>query len=113
MTDSPDKAEVRRGLARIRALRRLFLGILFGYFPILVLCMAHIRRSGHWHTLAVPLLLFVAGMVVQKILHGRRCPRCGELFFVQTVTRTSYTPDSAWSFPPQKACQNCGLRLYH
>ena len=80
MTDSPDKAEVRRGLARIRALRRLFLGILFGYFPILVLCMAHIRRSGHWHALAVPLLLFVAGMVVQKILHGRRCPRCGELF---------------------------------
>jgi len=106
VTDAPNKTSFHRGLARIRTIRRLFLGILFGYFPILVLCMAHIRRSGQWHALAVPLLLFAVGLVLQKILHSQHCPRCGEFFFVQSVTRTSYTPDSAWSFPPQKVCQN-------
>jgi hypothetical protein len=104
--------EIRLGLARIRRRRRLFLFILFSFLPVLVPIMALIGRTGNWLPILVPGFLFLAGLVVQHRLHRSRCPKCHEFFFVQTVTRDNYTPASSISFPPQKTCQHCGLRLY-
>ena len=105
-------SEQSRGLARIRYTRRLFLAIIFAFLPFTGVTMAYIRRSGQWAALAIPLTLFGLGMVLQYILQHRRCPRCGEFFFLQKMTAETYQPGSAWSFPPQKKCQHCGLVLY-
>ena len=101
-----------RGLARIRYTRRLLLAIIFAFLPVTAVTMAYIRRSGQWVVLAIPLALVGVGMVVQYILQQQRCPRCGEFFFHQKMTGETYQPGSAWSFPPQKKCQHCGLVLY-
>lgn len=114
MTLSPDSrsGQISRGLARIRLWRRLFLALCFGFLPVTALTLAYIERQGGWLALAVPVALFALGLAVQRMLHRQRCPRCGGFFFVQTVSRTAYAPASSISFPPQKTCQNCGLRLY-
>jgi len=110
MTVSND--EIARGLANIRKLRRVFLFVLFSFFPILVLVMLSIERSGNWLPIILPAFLFFFGMFVQYRLHRQRCPRCRDFFFVQTVTKDRYTPESSISFPPQKKCRSCGLVLY-
>jgi len=104
--------DIRCGLAHIRNTRRLFLAILFAFLPITALTMAYIQRSGQWAALAIPFALFALGMVIQHILQHQRCPRCREFFFVQKMTKTTYTPCSSYSFPPQKKCQHCSLALY-
>ncbi|MEZ4528667.1 MAG: hypothetical protein R2941_22365 [Desulfobacterales bacterium] len=105
--------EINRGLAHIRRLRRIFLSVLFSLFPILALTMAYIRRSGNWFPIIFPAFLFFFGMFIQHRLHKRKCPRCNDFFFVQTVSKDNYAPASSISFPPQKKCRNCGLVLYH
>ncbi len=104
--------QISRGLDAIRRLRRIFLGILFGLLPVTAATMVFIERSGHWPALMLPFGLFFCGMYVQRRLHARKCPRCGQYFFVQSVSSDRYTPFSSISFPPQKRCQHCGLVLY-
>ena len=104
--------EINSGLADIRKMRRIFLFILFSFFPILVLTMAYIERFKTWFPIILPAFLFFLGMLIQNRLHKQKCPRCNSFFFVQTVTKDNYTPCSSISFPPQKKCQNCGLALY-
>ncbi len=105
--------EINRGLAHIRMMRRIFLFILFSFFPILVLTMASLERFKTWLPIILPAFLFFFGMIIQNRLHKQKCPKCNDFFFVQTVSKDKYTPVSSISFPPQKKCQNCGLTLYH
>lgn len=104
--------EINNGLDAIRMMRRRFLAIIFSCFPILVLIMAYIERLNTWFPIIFPVILFFLGMLIQNRLHRMLCPKCNSFFFVQTVSKDSYTPSSSISFPPQKRCQNCGLALY-
>lgn len=104
--------DAEEGLARIRFRRRVFLVVLFSLPPVVFLTMAWVEGSGSWLPLAIPFALLFFGMFSQHRLHRCRCPRCGGFFFAQTVTKDNYTPESSISFPPQKRCRNCGLRLY-
>lgn len=66
--------EIARGLANIRKLRRVFLFVLFSFFPILVLVMLSIERSGNWLPIILPAFLFFFGMFVQHSCTGRGVP---------------------------------------
>lgn len=112
LTSDPSSGSMSCGLARIRLWRRLFLAVCFGFLPLTALTLAYVERHGVWLVLCIPGIMFAFGLAVQRILHRQRCPRCSGYFFVQAVNRTAYTPASSISFPPQKTCQNCGLRLY-
>lgn len=104
-------AHVREGLRELRRRRAVYFSILVAFLPACTL----LSVLGFRYPL-VPVLgvvpLFALAAVAYRTLNRSRCPRCHEHFFVQKLTKQSWTPYSSTSIPPQRTCQKCGLDLY-
>ena len=117
----------REGLAGIRRLQRQWVAMLasaLGLFLIsIVLVAADFMRLNRPALGGLPLaswemFLFLAALIViaastyvASAIRVRRCPRCGEQFFVrsrraQVVMRASFPAG-----PLRQQCRNCGLSL--
>ncbi|MDQ7780517.1 MAG: hypothetical protein RDV41_12550 [Planctomycetota bacterium] len=105
---SPDCA-TRKGLRWIRTKRRLCLLIIFAFLPF---CAVLAGLNNPLILLLGVGALFALGFIVQRSLNRSRCPRCGEFFFTQVLTRENWTPFSSLSFPPERKCRHCRLDLY-
>lgn len=118
----------REGLASIRRLQRQWLAMLVAGLALFLLSIVlialdftHLNRPAinELHLASWEIFLFLAALIVvvastfiALAIRVRRCPRCGEHFFVRS--RRARIDPHAESFPAgplRQQCRNCGLSL--
>jgi hypothetical protein len=117
----------REGLAGIRRLQRQWVAMLasaLGLFLLsIVLVAADFLRLdrpalNELHLASWEIFLFLAALIViaastyvASVIRVRRCPRCGEQFFVRSRRSRVAVRASFPAGPLRQQCRNCGLSL--
>lgn len=117
----------REGLADIRRLQRRWLAMLasgLALFLIAIVLLAvdflHLDRPAlrEVHLASWEMFLFLSALIViaastyvASAIRVRRCPRCGEQFFVRSKRSQVAERDSFPAGPLRQQCRNCGLSL--
>ena len=117
----------REGLADIRRLQRQWLvmlasGLALFLVAIVLVALDFLRLDrpalGELHLASWEMFLFLSALVVvaastyvASAIRVRRCPRCGEQFFVRSRRSRIAERDSFPAGPLRQQCRNCGLSL--
>lgn len=104
-------SNVAQGLRQLRRRRTVYFSILLAFLPSCAL-LSLLSFRYPFVLLAGVVVLFALAAWAYRTLNRSKCPRCGEFFFVQTLTKQSWSPFSSTSIPPQRKCQHCGLDMY-
>jgi succinate dehydrogenase hydrophobic anchor subunit len=118
----------REGLASIRRLQRQWLAMLVAGLALFLLSIvlialdfSHLDRPTvtELHLASWEMFLFLAALIVVAAstyvalaIRVRRCPRCGEHFFIRSRRkRTAVRGEPFPAGPLRQQCRNCGLSL--
>lgn len=118
----------REGLASIRRLQRQWLTMLVAGLALFLLSIVlvaldfmHLSRpkvtevhlaSWEMFFFLSALIVIAASTYVALAIRVRRCPRCGEHFFIQSRRRrAAMRGESFPAGPLRQQCRNCGLSL--
>src|SRR2546425_663201 len=95
--------EPKDGIRRIP----VWLGVLYGFFPILILCVALMdRRPALYALKGLIVLLYIAAVVsIQLTLGFWPCPHCGKPFFGGWRMPATVK----WFSRSNRTCAHCGL----
>jgi len=94
--DSPNPAEISRGLSKVRKCRWFFFGVVLIYVPALLLTL---RYSQSGRTTATMFGIWVFVLVISVVFAAVvKCPRCKQYFHTNGPT-----------FLPVRKCVHCGL----